>query len=265
MAKIKLGTYKSATPSESYLSFAPCYQQNNSTNITDISGKQNNMEFNLNRSGLSVVEAWATQNKISTVYAGAGATAKGFYLPLTAINSVDFSKDEGIIILCTVTVSTPATSTGFIAQGSSTTDTGLRVGITTGNVLKPSFYSSTEQLYFPDPAALTPGAPTKVLLYYGGQGGSVKFACFLNGVSNQVNISSASTSGNISPSGRVEPLYFGMYKVSANNYSSLTASFSSVHVMKVINTGTVTFNDLQDIATRYKMSPDSAFTKEEVS
>lgn len=258
MAKIKVGTYKPVEPSKNYLFYAPCYQVNTSTSITDVSGKQNDLKFNQDKSALATAEVWATANKASTVYGGSATTAKGFFLPAEDINTVDFSKKEGVIILCTVTVTTPVANTGFIAQGSSTTDSGLRVGITTGNVLKPSYYSSGGQVFFPDSAALSNGVATRVLLFFGGSSTTgLKYACYLNEVSAQASMSTGTATGSIAPTGRVEPLYFGMYKITTNAYSSLTANFSSIHVIKVENTDNITFAGLKDLAIRYKMSPDT--------
>lgn len=258
MAKIKVGTYKPVEPSKNYLLYAPCYQVNTSTAISDLSGKQNDLNFNQGKSALSTAEVWSVANKASTIYGGSATTAKGFFLPAEDINTVDFSKKEGVIILCTVTVTTPAANTGFIAQGSSTTDTGLRVGITTGNVLKPSFYSAAEQIFFPDSAAISNGVATRVLLFFGGSSATgLKYACYLNEASAQAALSTGTATGSIAPTGRTEPLYFGMYKITTNAYSSLTANFSSIHVIKVENTDNITFTGLKDLAIRYKMSPDT--------
>jgi hypothetical protein len=264
MAKIKLGTVKTTQLADNYICFAPCYQANNSTEINDLSGKLNNLKFNIDKSSLSVAEAWTTSNRISTVYGGAASTAKGFFLPTDIINAVDFSKNEGIILLFTTTITTPTTNTGLVAQGSSTTDTGIRVGITTGNVLKPSFYSTTEQVYFPDSSALPAGTPVRVLLFFGGSGTSgLKYACYINEVSAQGSLITASTSGAISPVNRVEPLYFGMYKVSSQ-YTSLTAGFQNIHILKVENTNLITFSGLGELAMRYKMSPNTPITNREI-
>lgn len=263
MSKTRLGTYKNTVASSDYISYLSCYQANNSTSVFDVSGKGNDLLFNQGRSNLSIAEAWGVSNTLSTVYSGASASAKGVFLPASIINSIDFSKGEGIIICCTVLLTTPLASTGFIAQGSSTADTGIRVGVTSTNLLKPSFYSTTEQVYFPDPSAITPGVPTRVLLYFGGINQTLNFACFLNETSNQSAITSTVTTGSISPTSRVEPLFLGMYKISTNNYASVTASFSSIHMIKVQNISNVTYEKLKDIAVRYKISPNSVLTQDE--
>lgn len=258
MSKIKIGTVKSATPSAAYISLCPCYQLNTDTVVADVSGNKNNLKFNTSKSGLSLAEVWTTPNKASSVYAGSASTAKGLFLDNNVINQVDFTAKNGFIVLLSCIVSTPATNTGFIAQGSSTSHTGPRIALTTGNVLKPSFYSTAEQLFFPDPPALSAATPTKILLYFGGYSSNrVGFACFVNENSSQFDIFYATATGDISAAGRVEPLYIGMYETAPNTYSSLTAQFSSIHILKVADTGKITFQKLKDIAARYRMSPDT--------
>lgn len=258
MGKIKVGTIKATSPAKDYLGYYPGYQVNTDTSIKDRSGKNNDLKFNTSTSSLTVAEAWNNSNKFSTVYSGAASAVKGVFLDQTVIDQVNFANKEGILILATITVSTPATSTGFIAQGWSTTGGGLRVGITAGNVLKPSFYSSAEQMYFPDSAAITASTPTRLLLYFGGHSSNqVGYFHYLNETSSQGAFSYATFTGSLDKSTMTDPLYLGMYRINSTNWTSLGCQFSSVHILKISNTDNVSTSKLLNIALRYKQSPDS--------
>lgn len=263
--KIIIGKMQQANPSSGYVGLYSGFQSNTDTSVVDQSGNSNSLVFGSGISTLTTGEAWGTANAFSTVYSGSASSAKCAFLPPSVVNQIDFSLGDGLLVLLSVIPATPAASTGFISQGASTTDTGPRCSITTGNVLKPSFYTEAEQLVFNDPPALTPGVTNRVLLYWKGlESGRLGFAGSVNETFAYAGISLRTATGACGNTMRVSPLTVGGTKWAPSNYSAVSAAFSAMHIVKIPADRQLSFAQVQRIAARYKQSPLVPFSDSEL-